>query len=395
MRTVFHRSVLCVASLLAIATATARAHADDPPANEEPAPRSWADRWEDAEVMFTAGRFREASSAFHALARTASSETDRVRAHEMGRLASESADRIEAGPPAAPVQRAVRGSDELALLYASGFLYGAGSGVWFLLSTEPDSAITATLPFIAITAAPILAIATIDGVRSLPRGMPHAISAGLYLGLGEGVFVVGLQQARSNRLSKADPNSDARFRPETVAGLLWGGATLGAVLGGALGAGLVTTPGRVSFSASTTIWSGVITGLTAGALLPDDAHRGQRAFTVGLAGYDLGLAGGLLFAGAVSPSVARVRIADLSALAGGVIATGAYLTLASDVDRRAAEGIAAAGIASGLAAGWLLTSGMAKDLPPARDGRPTASFSLDPKVLPVPAGAALGIGGTF
>ena len=31
----------------------------------------------------------------------------------------------------------------------------------------------------------------IDGYKKLPRGLPHAISAGLYLGLGEGIWLVG------------------------------------------------------------------------------------------------------------------------------------------------------------------------------------------------------------
>jgi hypothetical protein len=385
--------MLFAATLFAAAARGRAARADAPVAAASE--RSWEDRWEEAEALFTAGRYREASSAFHALARSAASEADRVRAHEMGRLASESADRIEQGPPPPPPStRAVRSSDELALLYASGFLYGAGSGVWFLLSTEPDSALTATLPFVAITAAPIVAIATIDGVRPFPRGLPHAISAGLYLGLGQGVFVIGLQQARAVRLRSEDPASDARFRPETVAGLLWGGATLGATLGGALGAGLQTTPGRVSFTASTTIWSGVITGLAAGAILPTGPWRSERAFEIGLAGYDLGLAGGLLLAGKVSPSVARVRIADLAAIGGGVVAAGAYLSIARDPDRRAAEGIAAAGLAAGLATGWLLTSGMGRELPNADPSARTTS-SVEPRVVPVPAGAALGVGGVF
>lgn len=326
---------------------------------------------------------------FHALARTAPTEADRFRAHEMGRLASQSADRTETPLPEPPVQ-ATRSTDELALLYTTGFLYGAGSGVWFLLATEPDSAVTATLPFAAITAAPIVAIATIDGAKPFRRGLPHAISAGLYLGLGQSIFAVGFQGARAARLRDEDARSDARFRPETVAAVLWSGATLGATLGGALGAGLETTPGRVSFSASTTIWSGVVTGLAAGALLPDDSHRSERAFAVGMGGYDLGLLSGLLFAGRVSPSVARVRLADLSAFAGGVVATGIYLAAASEIDRRAAEGVAAIGIATGLATGWLVTSGMSSE-----PGRRNASPIVQPSVVPVPGGAAIGAIGMF
>jgi len=370
---------------------------------EEP---SWDERYDLAYSALTAGRLREAASRFHELARTARNERERVLTHELARLATESADKGEPWPPpgvvvppplaAAPPSPSpdIRSTDELTLLYASSFLYGVGSGVWFLLETQPDSAITATLPFAALTAAPVIALATIDGIKPLPRGMPHAISAGLYLGLGESIFAIGRQQARAARLRDRDPTSDSRFSPETVAAVLWTGATLGATLGGALGAGLETTPGRVSFTASVTIWSGVLTGLTAGALLPDDDRRRERAFTIGEVGYNAGLAGGLLFAGRVSPSVARVRLADLLAMATGLVTTGAYLGFTRDVDLRLAEGLAAGGLGAGLAAGWILTSGM-DDGASAKRASNVPRVSFEPKIVPVPAGAGLGVGGAF
>ena len=389
------------ASLLVAATLAPRlAQAEEPAAPAPPAAPlpSWDDRYDVAYEALTAGRLREAATLFHALARTARNDRERVLAHELARLATEAADRGAALPPEAlpkpappPVRvRPIRATEELTLLYASGFLYGAGSGIWFLLSTQPDSALTATLPFAALVAAPIIAIATVDGIKPLSPGVPHAISAGLYLGLGESVFLVGRQEARAKRISDRDPKSDARFRPETVAAVLWTGATLGATLGGALGAGLETTPGRVSFTASMTIWSGVLTGLTAGALLPDDERRRERAFTIGSGGYNAGLAGGLLFAGRVSPSVARVRIADLLAIAGGLVTTGAYLSIAKEIDLRAAEGIAAGGLGAGLAAGWYFTRGMASG-----DPAPAPRVSVQPALLPVPAGAGLGLVGLF
>lgn len=383
-----------------LAPAPARADAPASPAVEE---LSWDARYDLAYEALSAGKLREAASLFHALARTARNDRERVLAHELARLATEAAERggAEAAPvllqPSVPVAppRLIRGADELALLYASGFLFGAGTGVWFLLSTQPDSAITATLPFAALVAAPVIAIATIDGIKPLAPGLPHAISAGLYLGLGESVLLVGRQEARASRVSARYPSSDARFRPETVTGVLWTGATLGATLGGALGAGLETTPGRVSFTASMTIWSGVLTGLTAGALLPDDDRRRERAFTIGSGGYNAGLAGGLLFAGKVSPSVARVRIADLLAVATGLVTTGAYLSIAKDIDVRMAEGIAAGGIGAGLAAGWFVTRGMASGSPASGPAAGGSRASIQPSLVPVPGGAGVGASGVF
>lgn len=382
-------SLSCLA-LLALCAAPARAdepaRADTRGSAEAAAnagdAAAWSRRFDAARGKMLDGSYREAQRDLLRLATEAKTPGDRLLALEMARLAGEYAARAEAIPTTyvTPQPAAIRSTDELTLLYTSAFLYGVGTGVWFLLETEPDSAVTATLPFAAITAAPVIAVATIDGYKKFPRGVPHAISAGLYLGLGEGIFVVGMQHARASRASANDPTSDAAWPPQTVAGVLWGGATAGAVLGGALGSTLVTTPGRVSFTASTTIWSGAITGLAAGALVPDDDKRRERAYTIGGAGYNLGLLGGLLFAGSVSPSVARVRLADLFAAAGGIAATGTYLSIARSADARTAEGIAASGAAVGLAAGWIATSGMKKELPgppnAARiDVQPTFSFA--------------------
>ena len=360
--------------------------------------KSWDERYDDAYTALSEGRLREASSRFHALARSARTDQERTVAHELGRLASERADQEEAADAkaaAAANVRPIRTTDELTLLYASGFLYGAGSGVWFLLATEPNSAVTATLPFAALTAAPAIAIASIDSLRPLPRGVPHAISAGLYVGLGESIWVVGRQQARARRFRATDPASDATFGPETVTAVLWTGATLGGILGGALGAGLETTPGRVSFTASTTLWAGVLSGLTSGALMPNDDRRSERAFTIGGVGYNAGLAGGLFFAGRVSPSVARVRLADLFAVAGGLVTTGGYLSLSRDVDVRAAEGLAAGGIATGLALGWLVTQGMTPDLGPSTRRPVSLASTVQPSFVPVPGGAGVGVFGAF
>lgn len=352
----------------------------------------WHQKYEAARKDMLAGRYRDAEAELHALAESATNESDRTLAREMAGLAAAYADRQETTRVVAPSPAArIRSGDELTLLYTSAFLYGAGTGVWYLLETQPDSAVTATLPFAVMTAAPVLAVATLDGYKPLPRGVPHAISAGLYLGLGEGLFAVGFQHARSGRLEDQTPGqSDVRWKPETVAGVLWGGATLGATLGGALGSSLVTTPGRVSFTASTTVWSGTISGLAAGALLGDGSRRAETAWAIGDLGYNAGLASGLLLAGSVSPTVARVRIVDLLGLAGGLSASGFYLTVASHADVRTTEGLAAGGALLGLAAGWVATSGMEPDVP-----RAPPPISWQPTVTPRAGGATLGIAGTL
>ncbi len=353
----------------------------------------WQTRYDRARAKMLEGRFREAESDFRALSSEAKG-AERTLAEEMANLARSYAERVERTlpdpPPSAFRKGRPRSTDELTLLYTSAFLYGAGTGIWFLLQTQPDSTVTAVLPFAAITAAPVIAVATIDGYKTLPHGLPHAITAGLYLGLGEGIFAVGLQAARAKRFEAEDPNSDARFSPETVATILWGGATLGAALGTALGTGIVTTPGRVSFVASTAIWSGTLTGFATGAILADNDKRQERAFAVGGIGYNAGLAGGLLFAGELSPTVARVRLVDLSGIAGGLCAAGLYVGVTSDPDIRLAEGLTALGASAGLGLGWLLTSSMLKETP--SDQR---SPTVVPTLAPVQGGLTIGLGGAL
>jgi hypothetical protein len=222
------------------------------------------------------------------------------------------------------------------------------------------------------------------------------MSAGLYLGLGQGIWIVGYQHGRSARIEDADNDSQIRWKPETTASVLWAGATIGAGIGGLVGGYLPTTPGRVSFVASTTMWAGALTGLGFGALLPDDEFRRERAFLAGGAGYNLGLGGGIFGAHAISPSVARVRLVDLLGIAGGLASAGLYLSLADDPGTRTTEGLAVLGAGAGLAAGWVLTSGMPKDTttttPP---GGASATPTFQPTLGAVRGGATLGIGGSL
>ncbi len=386
-RVMARRLLAIVLAALVLSAWPTSARADEPDA--------WTARYDRARADMIEGRVREAEREFKALAGEARTEGERTLALEMARLSATyaaRADAARAARPSAP-RASVRSTDELTLLYTSAFLYGAGTGTWFLLQTKPDSAVTATLPFAALTAAPVIAVATIDGYKKLPRGLPHSLSAGLYLGLGQGIWIVGYQHARSARIEDVDPDSTVRWAPESTASVLWTSATLGAVIGGVAGGFLPTTPGRVSFTASTTMWAGALSGLGAGALLPDDEYRRERAFLVGGIGYNLGLAGGLLGAHVVSPSVARVRLVDLLGLAGGLASAGFYLSVAGDPDTRTTEGLAVLGAGAGLALGWIVTSGMPKELPAAAASPPR--LELRPNLQPVRGGATIGIGATL
>lgn len=388
----------CAAVVLSLLAGEGVAEAE--PRSEPKAPLEaspWRIRYDAARKDLTEGRFRRAEVEFRALALEGKTATDRQLALEMARLAVQYAEQDDAGLAGRHVGGRlgadIRTSDELTLLYTTAFLYGAGSGAWFLLETQPDTALTATLPFAAITAAPVIAVATLDGYKKFARGVPHAVASGLYVGLGEGAWISAYAQARARRIESVDPKSTLHWSPETVAAVLWTSATSGAVLGGAIGSSVITTPGRVSFTASTTIWSAAVVGLAVGGIHPDNGHRDERAYLAGGLGLNAGLASGLLLAGQVSPSVARVRLVDLFGLAGSLAATGSYLSLTSDVDVRLAEGIAAAGAVAGLTAGWILTSSMPKQLPTPDNARAASARSIEPTLVPVRGGAAIGVAG--
>lgn len=359
------------------------------PAEAAPRQDAWGVELDVARTKMLDGAYRDAERDLRRLAVEAKTDLDRALASELADLAAAYAAQAERAPFHGP-KEPERSQDEITLLYTSAFLYGMGTGVWFLLETSPDSALTATLPFAALTAAPVIAVATVDGLARFRSGVPHAISAGLYLGLGQGIWITALQHSRVAREREIDPATDARWSPEIVATVLWGGATLGATLGGAIGASVPTTPGRVSFTTSTTIWSGAIVGLAAGAILPDDASRQERAYVAAGAGYNAGLVSGLLLAGDVSPSVARVRIVDLLGAAGALATTGLYLSITESPELRLGEGLAAIGATTGLTVGWLATRGMAKELPNASQ-KPAPAWR--PTVGALRGGATLGLAG--
>jgi hypothetical protein len=382
------RKVLAVGAAVGLALASGRAAGAEPPAAPDraaaPSQGTWWQRYVDARKELVAGNYDEADLAFQELSRSATSEADRDRALEMSKLAAALSERTKLalyGAPGRP--RATKG--EMWLLYASSFLYGVGTGAWYLLQAEPEEALTATLPFAGLTGAPVLAVALVDNYRPFRRGVPQGISAGLYMGLGQGLWVSAYQHARAKRVG-GTPWDGAE-----IASALWGGATLGGVLGGAITTGIDTTPGRVSFVASTTLWAGILSRFGAGVVIPDGPRRSETALLVGGIGYNLGFAGGALLSGVAAPSINRVRIVDLSGLAGGLAAGGLYIAIARSPDQRVAFGLTGGGALAGLTAGWLLTSSMTEAGAP-KSAKPS---TWQPTVTPTPGGGMVGATGLF
>jgi hypothetical protein len=361
---------------------------------------SWRARYEAARQRLVNADYRGAEVEMLELAQSAPGEAERKLASEMAELAAAWAERAESAsprsPPAPPEPAAAtsrRTGDELTLLYTHAFLYGLGTSTWFLLQVKPDSGAAAILPFVGFTAGTIGAVGLVDGYAPFRRGLPHAIAAGVYLGFGQGVWIVGAQHARVSGLADAGRPAPERWRAETVSTVLWTTTTLGGIAGGALGAIDGTTPGRVSFVASSAIWSGLFVGAVAAAALPEGPYRYQGAFIAGGAAYNVGLVGGVVAASSVSMSVARARFLDLGGVAGGVAALGLYsLAAGSDTSVRGALATTAAGALVGLASAWVLTSHMPGEQ--AASAR-TQEARATPVLTPVAGGAVVGAGGSF
>ena len=335
------------------------------------APAEWPVQYEKARDLLVAGKEEEAAVAFERLAREAPSPTDAQRADELAEICRS---RLRAVSDAAHL----RSQGEMTLLYSTAFVYGLGTSAWVALMTEPKNLGAAVLPFAVLTTASVGGVALADSYLPFRRGVPQAIASGVYLGFGEGIWLVGIQHAGASR--RAD---GSRWDGKHVASALWGGATLGAIGGGVVGALRQPTPGRVSFTLSTSLWGGLVSSFAATALSPDPQRRTEHAFSAGMIGYNVGLATGLIFAPSIAPSVERVRFVDLGGIGGGLVGAGLYTLVASEGERtRASFGASSLGAAVGLGLTWWATSGMPSD-PPARAGQ---ALNLLPSLVRTPDG---------
>jgi len=323
---------------------------------------AWDVRYARARGDLVAGNEDDAEAEFERLAAEPPTPEDGRRATELAEICRS---KLRSNADAA----LIRTPQELTLLYSTAFVYGLGTSAWVALMTEPKNVGAAVLPFAVFTTASVGGVALFDGYRPFKRGVPQSIATGVYLGFGEGIWAVGLQHAVSTRKDNGSTWGD-----KEVASVLWGGATLGAIGGGIVGSLRDTTPGRVSFTFSTSLWGGFVSSFAATALSPNGERRTEHAFVSGLIGYNVGLAGGLIFAPSIAPSVARVRFVDLGGIGGGLVGAGMYTLVAGEPGRtRAAFGASALGATLGLGLTWWATSGMRTD--PSKRGPPLLAFT--------------------
>lgn len=324
----------------------------------------WDERYANARRLLVTGHEAEAAPEFERLSASAPTTEDAHRASELAEICRA---KLSAQVDAAHL----RSSGELTLLYSTAFVYGLGTSTWVALMTQPKNLAGAVLPFAVLTTAAVGGVSLADSYRPFRRGVPQSIASGAYLGLGEGIWLVGIQHAGAARR-----DDGSAWDSKRVASALWGGATLGAVAGGVVGALRQPTPGRVSFTLSTSLWGGLVTSFAAAALSTNEERRTEQAFTAGMVGYNVGLASGLIFAPSVAPSVARVRFVDLGGIGGGLVGAGLYTLAVGGNDSRASLGAASVGTLAGLGFTWWATSGMPGDPP-----KPGRSLSLLPSLV--------------
>jgi hypothetical protein len=155
---------------------------------------NWWDRYAQGRTLLLDEHYAAAAAIFESLEGTATTVDQKRLASELAMIARA----LEGAHQALrPDER--RTADELSLLYSTAFIYGFGTSAWVALQTQPEHFAGAVLPFAVLTSATVGSVAVADGYRPLARGVPQSISAGLYLGFVQGVWVVGLQHSAATR----------------------------------------------------------------------------------------------------------------------------------------------------------------------------------------------------
>jgi hypothetical protein len=350
----------------------------------------WTVAFAKAKNDFILGKFTEAEMALKQLTTSTSDPVERARAEELltvtqtwnRRGASLVEQRELEGSDLLARRTDRRTADEIGVLYTSATAYGLGGGIWLSFLNDANSPEGWVLPAMLLAGASAGAVALLDSGKGLRYGTAQAISSGMWLGLWQGLAWGTYYQAASNR--------DEELEEGQYGALLFGASTIGAVTGGLVGTYSATTPGRAAFVGTASLWPAVILGFGVTALMDGSDVRDDRALLSASLGLTAGSVVGMLVAGDVAPTTARVRFLDLGAVAGSLALGG--LILAADGDEETVAGGVSVGAAAGLGLAWALTSGMPKDK--GAEKRQTAT-TVVPMIQPQRGGMTLGVAAAF
>lgn len=280
-----------------------------------------------------------------------------------------------------------RTSDEIGVLYLSSIAYGLGTGAWVDVQSEPRSTAGGVLPPLMFAGAAVGTVALLDRGNGLRYGTAQSISSGMFVGFSHGLVWSTYYQASSTYHDQMDAKNHAS--------LIWGATTVGALAGGIIGTVSSTTPGRAAFVSSATLWPALVMGFGAAGLSSDNRYRDDHAMLASAIGAAAGTMGGVLAAGSVSPTTARVRFLDLGAIGGGLAVGGLTLAARADKSEDGGEVLIATdlGILAGLGLSWWLTENMPRDFGAQKPQ--SAGLTMTPSIVPQRNGLGVGAIGSF
>lgn len=370
---------------------------------------AWRGDFLRAKQLLRQGRFVDAALILERLAGCAPDPSAAAAARELAALArywtAHDVRLVTPDPPSSPETSSAQGSpsnaswyrttDEIGQLYVNAFAYGIGTGIWVGALTEPQTPSALLLPTVLVTGASLGVVAYVDRGKGLRYGVPQSISAGMYVGFSQALLWTLAHEAQAHYRDE--------WEESTVATLMWGGATLGAITGGVIGQRAGTTPGRAAWVSSTALWGGLLGGFGVGGTVPDDHKADERALLGAALFSSAGTLAGLATAGPLSPSLARVRFIDLGGALGGLLGLGLYATMDDRLEPRPSFWAMNLGAMAGLTTAWFLTAEMEQDFGPsaaeadrARSSSPLSSLlHARPTVLPTEGGGQLGLVGLW
>lgn len=396
---------------LVVVCADARAQSTEPPPPvvtvKGPETPLWPARYAAAKQSLLDGEWDKAATALEELSNGAPSVEDARAAKELAELA-----RYWQKRDVAFIQRQALGestwsskavgrrtTDELVSLYTIGAFYGAGLGLSIAAlatpsGSNPDAA-AFIIPAIIGAGMGIGGVALTDVFGRIHYGQAESTVTGTFLGLGEALLFDSMHAAITS-------GNGSSWDPKAYIGIGIATTTLGGAAGVLVGGLLPMTPGRASWVTSAALWGGgMVAGIASAIAGGAKAQDVDGVLVAAFAGYNVGIAGGILSAAPLSPSLARVRLIDLGAIVGGLTAFGLYAAVAASTGNKTLDGFAAMGctglgIGAGIATTFVLTRNMAPDRPnePGTPIKPTTA-DIHPMLYPLPGGGSVGFAGTF